>query len=320
MNLKTTLLVAALAGLFASSSSSVQASRIGTSQLPLLAPEPYLSIDRDLPAAVKARLVRVNKDLMDRFRAAAQLPATRANGCEASSFGSLGAPAPRIQSRVLGHHVEVVFNFVRMPESPACRPWELLATVYSGSHASPTYKNFSQQFWVRDRRGRVVLDLPWTGRAPYHVLVEAATLTGRRGPSVEQALRCPGTRSTVRGCLRGYQPSLHTNPLPTPVLPVRGLDLAALEASLDYAVAGERAAPIVNAVPRAAHCSSLKSCTVTYVDPAFPDSAYRVRYRIAGQQLPGCWMGWRNGPLDPLPFPDAFTGRLDLAACISWLR
>jgi hypothetical protein len=277
-------------------------------------------IDRDLPAEVKARLLRVNKDLVDRLRAAAQLHATVANGCEASGLGSLGAPAPHVQSRILGHHVEVVFNFVRMPQSPACRPWELLATVYSGRKASPTFKNFPQQYWVQERRGRVVLDLPWRGRAPYHVLVTAATITGRRGHTVEQALRCPGTRSYVRGCLPGYRPSAHTSPLPAPVLPLRGLDRSGLEASLDYALAGERVEPIVYAVPLGASCPSVKTCTVTYVDPAFPRSGYRVRYRIAGQQLPGCWMRMRAGPLDPLPFPDAFTGRLELAACVSWLR
>ncbi len=303
------MLVAALAGFGSGNRSS------GAAQLPLLAPEPYLSVDRDLPAEVKARFVRVNKDLTDRMRAAAQLPATAANGCEASGLGSLGAPAPRIQSRIVGHHVEVVFNFIRMPESPACRPFELVVATYTGKHSSPTYKNFVQRYWVRGRRGRVVLDLPWTGRAPYHVLATATTLTGRRGRSVEQALRCP-----ARGCLPGYRPSAHAYPMPTPVLPVRGLDRSGLEASLDYALAGERVEPIVYAVPRGPHCPSLKACIVTYVDPAFPGAAYRVRYRIAGQQLPGCWMAMQDGSLDPRPFDDAFTGRLELAACVSWLH
>jgi hypothetical protein len=290
----------------------------GAAPLPLLAPEPYLSIDRDLPTAVKARLVRVNKDLMERARAAGQLPATPANGCVADGFGSFGAPAPKIQSRILGHHVEVVFNFVRMPESPACRPFELTVAVYSRAKA---YKNFVGRYFVRDRRGRVVLDLPWMGKAPYHVLATASTITGRRGSKAEQALRCPGSRSAVRGCLAGYRPSLHAFPMPTPVLPLRGVDLPGLESSLDYALAGEREEPIVYALPRAPHCTSLKECIVTYVDPAFPDTAYRVRYRIAGQQVPGCWLGFRaGGPLDPLPFRDAFTGRLELAACVSWLK
>jgi hypothetical protein len=324
------LVLAALAGLVGTSLSQRQPSWVATSgessseasRIPLLIPAPSLSIDSDLPPAVKERIARVNKDLGDRARAAAQLPATAANGCEPAGLGSpLGAPAPRIDvARIIGHHVEVVFNFVRMPPSPACRPWELAVVVYSGSKASPTYKNFVQRSWLPGRNGRVVLDLPWTGRAPYHLIVTASTINGRRGPAVERLLRCPGTRSAVRGCLRGYRPSLHAYPMPKPVLPKRGLDRAALEASLAYALAGESRPPLVHAVPRTSRCPSLNTCVVTYVDPAFPDSPYRVRYRVAGQQLPGCWMAMRSGrALDPLPFSDAFTGRLELAGCASWL-
>jgi hypothetical protein len=326
------LLVAALAGLIAGAFSHERASLAAISverslkaaAIPLLAPAPYLSVDNDLPSSVKERLVRVQRDLSERAMAAARLPATIANGCEPSGVGSgpnsLGSPSPRVQSRILGHHVEVVFNFVRMPESPACRPWELAVVVYSGSKASPTFKSFVQRYWPRDPRGRVVLDLPWGGRPPYHVMVTSSTITGHRGRVVEQPLRCPGTRGMVRGCLPGYRPSAHAYPLPKPVLRKRGFDRSSLEASLDYALVGERQPPIVNAAPRAARCSSLSVCTVTYVDSAFPDSAYRVRYRIAGQQLSGCWMGMRDSLLDPLPFSDAFTGRLELAACASWLR
>jgi hypothetical protein len=321
------LVVAALAALTASSSSYGRDSRVATSPgspeatgIPLLVPSPDLSIDSDLPAAVKERLARVSKELADRARAAAKLPATGANGCEPSRSG-LGAPAPRVDvARIIGHHVEVVFNFVRMPESPACRPWELAVVVYSGAKASPTFKNFVQRSWLRTGRGRVVLDLPWRGQAPYHVIVQASTINGRRGRAVERLLRCPGTGSAVRGCLPGYRPSLHAYPMPKPELATRGLDRSALEASLDYALAGERQSPMVDATPLAPRCPSLNACVVTYVDPAFPDSPYRVRYRIAGQQLPGCWMGMRSGrPLDPLPFSDAFTGRLELAGCASWL-
>jgi hypothetical protein len=272
--------------------------------VPLLAPAPYLSIDRDLPAPVKARIGHVVTDLTERARAAAKLPATAANGCVAS-----GPPAPHVSSRILGHHVAVDFDFARFPESPACNPFQLHAAVLSSGN------NFARQFWLSGRRGRVVLDLPWGGKAPYRLIVSAESIVGRRSRPVQQALPCPSG-----GCLAGYRPALHSWPMPKPVLPVRGLDRAGLEASLEYALAAERLAPIVNAVPRSSSCSSLKVCDVTYVDPAFPDSAYRVRYRIAGQQLPGCWMGMYSRALDPRPFPDAFTGRLELAASVSWLK
>jgi hypothetical protein len=272
--------------------------------VPLLAPTPYLSIDSDLPAPVKARIGRVVNDLSGRARAAAKLPTTAANGCIAS-----GPPAPRVVSRILGHHVEVDFDFAHFPESPACSPFQLDAAVLSSSN------NFAGHFWLNGRRGRVVLDLPWSGKPPYRLIVYASSIAGRRSRPVKQALRCP-----AGGCLPGYRPGLHSWTLPKPVLPVRGLDRGGLEASFDYALAGERQPPIVNAVPQASSCTSLKSCVVTYVDPAFPNSPYRVRYRIAGQQVPGCWMGMRSGALDRLPFSDAFAGRLELAACVSWLH
>jgi hypothetical protein len=288
--------------------------------MPLLVQEPYLSIDRDLPPAVRDRKVNVVKELNERAKAAARLPATAANGCVPSSFGSLGSPAPSISSRLLGHHVEVVFNFTRMPTSLACRPFELAVVVFAGKKASSSFKNSVGRFWLQGPRGRAVVDLPWSGNPPYRVNVSSATITGRRGPQVERSLPCPGTHSVVRGCLPGYRPTAHTNPMPKPVLPVRGLDLSSLEATLRYAISGQRTPPIVDSVPQASSCASLKVCTVTYVDPAFPGSPYRVRYRIAGQQVRGCWLGWREGAIDPLPFPDATIGQSDLAACSSWLR
>ncbi len=288
--------------------------------IPLLVQEPYLSIDRDLPAPVRDRKVSVVTALNERAKAAARLSATAANGCVPDGFGSLGSPAPSISPRLLGHHVEVVFDFADMPASPACRPFELAVVVYAGRKASSSFKNSVGRFWLQGSRGRVVVDLPWTGNPPYRVMVSSATITGRRGPPVERSLRCPGTRSVVRGCLPGYRPTAHTNPMPKAVLPVRGLDLSSLGATLRYAVSGERTPPIVDSVPQASSCASLKMCTVTYVDPAFPDSPYRVRYRIAGQQVRGCWLGWRQGAIDPLPFRDATIGQADLAACSSWLR
>jgi hypothetical protein len=55
---------------------------------------------------------------------------------------------------------------------------------------------------------------------------------------------------------------------------------------------------------------------VTFIDPSFPRSPYRV----AGEQVPGCWMGMKGATVDKRPYEDASTGRLQLAACSSWLR
>ena len=288
--------------------------------LPLLAPAPELSIDRDLPPAVRGRLERELRELTRRARAAARIQPTIARGCERSGIAGapngVGPPAPQVvRPKVLGHHVEVVFGFRRLPQSPACRPWQLTVVTYSGRKASSSFKNWVERYWIRGPRGRVVVDLPWGGRAPYRLIVASETITGLRGREVDRALTCPRA-----GCLPGYRPGLHTFPMPQPVLPIHALDRPSLEATLRYALADELTPPVLRAVPRSSRCPSLTTCLVTYVDPAFPASPYRVRYRIAGEQIAGCWMGLRQGVVDPLPFSDAATGRLELAACASWVH
>ena len=285
---------------------------------PLLAPAPELSIDRDVPPTVRARLEREQLRLYRLGRAAGRTRPTTALGCERSGIRGasegLGPPTPQVLRRnVLGHHVEVVFAFRTLPRSLACRPWLLTVVTYSGRKASSSFKNRVEHYRIRGPRGRVVVDLPWYTRPPYRLIVSAETILGLRSREVDRALRCPRA-----GCLPGYAPQQPSD-MPKPVLPLRGLDRPALEATLRYALAGERTPPLLFAVPRSSRCPSLTTCVVTYVDPAFPASPYGVRYRIAGEQLPGCWMGLRQGVLDPLPFPDAATGRLELAACASWL-
>lgn len=171
------------------------------------------------------------------------------------------------------------------------------------------------RYRVGASRARVVSDLPWYAKPPYRLVVLAETIVGFRSRKVELSLRCPGTGHLVKGCLRGYAPPLHEMPMPRPVLPLRGVDHSALEASLRSVIADERTAK-----PTAARCLSLRSCEITYVDPDFPHSAYRVSYRIAGEQLRGCWMAWRQATIDNPPYEDAWQGRQQLAGCISWLR
>jgi hypothetical protein len=242
-------------------------------------------------------------------------PVTAAAGCVPSDFaGVLGPPAPKVTARIIGHHVEVVFAYGRLPSSDACRPFQLAVVTYAGAKASASYKNFVQHFLVSVPRARVVIDLPWGAVAPYHLIVSAETIVGRRGHAVELSLRCPATGDFVKGCLPGYRPDPHSWSMPAPVLPLRGIDRRRLEASLRYVVAEERRVPV-----RASRCPSLRVCELTYVDPAFPRSPYRVRYRIAGEQIAGCWMGMRQPSRDALPFSDAWQGRLELAGCSSWL-
>jgi hypothetical protein len=285
-------------------------------RIPLLVPWEPSAPERDTPPAVRRRIEREERALLARARAAAKLPATAAAGCKQVRYSSgqvsFGAPPPRVTARIIGHHVEVVFAYPHLPRSDACRPFLLTAVVYTGRKASSSFSNAGAvgSYRLRGPRGRVVLDLTWFSKPQYHLIVNATTINGRRGPDIDRALRCPRA-----GCLPGYRPAPHAWKLPEPVLPLRGVDRSTLEATFRYVVAGERWP-----TARRVRCPSLHSCELTYVDPAFATAPYRIRYRIAGEQVRGCWMGMRSAVLDPLPYPDAGRGRLELAGCGSWLR
>ena len=239
------------------------ATRATHAAIPLLAPFSPQSVERDMPPAVRDRILGEQRALLAQAREAARLPATAEAGCEPSGIqgAGLGPPSPEVEPRILGHHVEVEFSYGSMPSSAACRPAILDVVVYSGEKASPSFNNAGGvgRYLLRGRRGRVVLDVPWSGRPPYHVLVNSTTADGRRGPSVERLLSCPGTGDPVRVCLPGYRPAAHDWPMPEPVLPLRGVERESLEASLRYVLAGERSAPVT----RGARCPSLLLCEVT---------------------------------------------------------
>lgn len=266
--------------------------------VPLLSWPRSFTLERDLPAVVRARIVREQQKVLKVARGAANEPAARAGGCVPSDFpGSLGPPAPEVSPRVLGHQVEVVITFGRWPRSLVCRPWLLRVIVRSKDGRL----NLDSRFWAHARRGRAVVDLPLFGRPPYRLDVTAESLFGRRRPTVELPLRCPGTGDVVRGCLAGATGLA----IPRPVLPIRGLTRASLEASLDYLLTAQRRPPILHAAPSASQCPSLRMCEVEYVDRAFPDSPFQVRYGIAGQQISGCWTGRHQGILGQRPYEDA---------------
>ena len=170
-----------------------------------------------------------------------------------------------------------------------------------------------ERVFVRARGGA----LPCFSREaapPYRLLVESASFLGRSGPRVELSLTCPGTGDPIRGCLAGYTPAPRAYPLPRPVLRLRGVTRERLAASFDEILRTRREPSYV----RSTRCPTLGRCEVTFADPAFPREPYRVRYRITGQQVAGCWLGWRQRELDRRPYEDAPGGPLDVAGCVTW--
>jgi hypothetical protein len=287
-----------------------------SARIPFLAPVPPRSVERDMPESVQARIASEQRALAERARAASKLSRTPTAGCEPTQIGAekyFGPPAPKVRARMIGHHVEIVFEFKRLPSSDACRPFEVV-TVVNGVRVTTPGPGAIDHYRVKSTRARVASDLPWYAKPPYRLSVSSATILGFRSRMVELSLSCPGTGQRVKGCIRGYAPPLHSAPIPQPVFPLRGIDRSSLEASLRYVIADERAAR-----PAAAHCLSLRSCEITYVDPDFPNSPYRIGYRIVGEQLSGCWMGWKTRRDEP-PYEDAWQGRQQLAGCLSWLR
>jgi hypothetical protein len=291
------------------------------SVIPLLPVVPSSATESDYPPAVRARIERRNRTLVTLARRASREPRSEANGCEhtgrTGTGSSLGPPAPRVKSRILGHQIEVVVSFVTLPASPACRPMSVVVVAYSGAKGSSTYNNASgeRRFLVTGRSGRVVVDVPWYGAPPYHVIVETLTILGLVGRRIERALACPGTRDPVAGCLAGYRPPLHAMPMPKPVLRSRGISRAQLAASFRHVLATYALPSSVRDVG----CRSLGACEATLFDPAFPRRPYRVRYSIAGQQVSGCWLGWHDGVRGELPYDDAPRGPYRLVGCANWL-
>ena len=233
---------------------------------------------------------------MARAQAASKLTPSLAAGCrrvtDASGKVLLGPPSPAAKARIIGHNVDVLLRYRTLPRSDACRPAVETVVVFSGEQASGSFNNAGavETYAVNGPAGRAVLDLPWRGHAPYHLLTTSTTVLGRRGTTVKVPLAC-----TPSGCLDGYRPALHSWPMPKPVLALSGLTRAQLESSMREVVAGQRWPSV-----RAVRCASLASCIVTLVTPGFPKQPYRVRYAIAGQQIPGCWLAWSGPLLDPL--------------------
>jgi hypothetical protein len=85
--------------------------------------------------------------------------------------------------------VRIEWEFAALPESDACRPYSVLATVYSGKPASPTYRNSTETVRVQGLRGHATVSLRYLGGPPHTALVTSVAITNRQSSRVEVPVR-----------------------------------------------------------------------------------------------------------------------------------
>ena len=288
-----------------------------------------LEAQRGMPKRVLVAAARQQRAAVALLHASESAPASASAGCVAGATIPKTflrshhlkprppeelPPAPVVHPVIIGHQVEIQFSFSHWPSSLACRPIVLQVLIYSGQDGTSSFKNGqgSVYYKLNGPRGRVVDDLTWDGRPPYHLAVESVLPDNAQSRTVGGELQCPGTRSSTKGCLAGRQLTFaDENALPTPVLPTHGLTSAQLARSVVEVTANQDPAP------REVACASLHTCTLTYVDSVISSKPYTVRYRIGGQQLAGCWMAQADASDSDVP-RWAYSGESDLAGCRHW--
>jgi hypothetical protein len=283
-----------------------------------------------MPKRALVAAARQQHAIMALIRASESAPASASAGCVAGTpitKAFLRAhhlkprppeelpPAPVVHPVIIGHQVEIQFSFSQWPSSLGCRPIALQVLIYSGQEGTSSFKNGQGGVYYKlnGPKGRLVDDLTWDARPPYHLAVESVLPSNAQSLTVGGELRCPGTPSSTKGCLAGQRVTFaDENALPNPVLPTHGLTSAQLARSVVEVTANQDPAP------RSVACASLHACTLTYVDSIFSSKPYTVRYRVAGQQLAGCWMAKKADASDPGVPRWAYSGESDLAGCLHW--
>jgi hypothetical protein len=174
-----------------------------------------------------------------------------------------------------------------MSHSLACRPIGFVFVV-SSTTSSPgdigKFQLFGPGARTAPRRFRVVGQIPINGTPPYRLEANVETALGVPSPYIEQPLACP-----TGGCLRGPTVRDHAIDLGSPPLPLRSVTTRALERSVRSTFAFGNGDQTVGPV----------TCNGTTCSFAFSDR-YRgargtARYRIQGEQVPGCWLGTQIG-------------------------
>jgi len=268
-----------------------------SASVPLLQAHSPYAAERDDPPALRAELIRRDREGRALLRKAAREPADAAHGCVQASPTVNGPPQPKrwlpqppkIQARLLGRQVQVDVQLQGHPRSLSCRPFVFTIVVKSGDGETiggvASYFLFAPGFRSVPRRFRVLGQLPIDGSPPYHLTVNTEGTTGR-STYVERDLPCPTTGDLVRGCLRGIVPALHHYVVPRPTLPLRGVTVPELLRTFKAALAWD---PQLQRY-RSARCPTTSSCSIG-IDAPLRGARGTATYRIQGEQVDGCWLG-----------------------------
>ncbi len=310
-----------------------------------------------MPQRLLRRIAAQDRAILAQLKAAARAPVSTQAGCYqvrrrmATAPGSprwLGIPfAPTIDAHLIGHHVEVAFSFPRWSKSLACRP-AVLTLVVSGQHpgvitpSTPAPQRGSSAaiatFRLVGSRGRVISRLPLGEPPPYSVRVSASVINNISSAAVTSTLTCPHSTSTTVGC----EPPAHAGtadapdviPPSGPLKPLRHFSRLDLQQSVAWVAAHQPIKPSVMCpsttrcrltyLDRAAggitttkKCQPSGICQATYHDSHAPPQPYTIDYKIAAEQVRGCWMAVRDTSYAGLP-PYVYTGVDELAGCRRW--
>jgi hypothetical protein len=304
-----------------------------TASLPVLSEAWLPNAQRGMPQRILRRIAAQDRAALAQIKASARAPVSTQAGCYqvrrrlTTAPGSprwLGIPfAPAIDAHLIGHHVEVAFSFARWSKSLACRP-AVLTLVVSGQHpelispSTPARQRGASAtittFRLIGPRGRVISRLPLDQPPPYSVRVTASVINNIRSAAVTADLTCPYSTSTTVGCAAPAHADATGAPdLIPPSGPLNPLRLFApleLQQSMASVTAHQPITPNVQ-------CPSTTHCQLTYHSSDAPSQPYTIDYKIAAEQVRGCWMALRETSYtDPPPY--VYSGVDELAGCARW--
>jgi hypothetical protein len=324
---------------------------------PVLSEVSFPEAARGMPQRLLRRIAAQDRAALAQLKAAARAPVSTRAGCYqvrktmATAPGSprwFGYPfAPTIDAHLIGHHVEVAFSFPRWSKSLACRP-AVLTLVVSGQHPgiiSPSTPAAQRglfaaimMFRIVGPRGRVISSLPLGEPPPYSVRVSASVINNNTSAAVISDLTCPYSPSTTVGCEPPARVGNADAPDPIlpsgPLKPLRHFSRLDLQQSVAWVTAHQPIKPRVvcpsttrcrltyldratGRITITKKCQTAGICQATYHSSPAPPQPYTIDYKIAAEQVPGCWMAMRDTSDADLP-PYVYSGADDLAGCRRW--